>query len=81
MRADAKYQWAMKRIRVGADPGTRVPAARARRHLARLEAAGLRRYQVAMAAGVSAGTISRLSKPTTKYISRIVSTAVLSVAA
>jgi hypothetical protein len=81
MLEDARYQWAMKRLKVGADPASRVPAIRARCHLRALEAAGMTRTVVAQRAGVSAGTISRLAKPTTKRVSRITAAAVLGVVA
>jgi hypothetical protein len=79
LRADARLQWAKRRVRAGADPATRVPARSARRHLQRLEAAGLTRAEVARRAGVSAMTITRLADPATKRASRITVAAVLGV--
>ncbi len=77
--AEGKTAWAMRRVRAGADPATRIPAGRARRHVELLEAAGLTRGEVAKRAGVSASTISRLAAPSTKRTSRITATAVLGV--
>lgn len=77
--AEGRVAWALRRVRAGADPATRVPAIRARRHLARLEGAGLTRGEVARRAGVSGGTISRLAAPGTARVSRITATAVLAV--
>jgi hypothetical protein len=78
--AEAKLEWALRQVRRGADPATRVPSARARRHLAQLEYAGLSRAAIAQRAGVSAATISRLAQPSTARISRITAASVLSVA-
>lgn len=77
---EGRLAWAMRRIRVGADPASRVPAGWARRRLGELEASGLTRGEVARRAGVSAATISRLADPATKRISRITAASVLAVA-
>lgn len=71
----------MRRVRAGAYPATRITADRARRHLRRLERAGLTRTAVAQRAGVSAATISRLAKTSTARVSRITAAAVLGVVA
>jgi Bacterial regulatory proteins, lacI family len=76
---DARLTWALRRIRVGADPATRVPAGYVRRHLHKLEAAGLARTRIAQRAGVSAATISRLADPRTRRISRVTANAVMAV--
>jgi lambda repressor-like predicted transcriptional regulator len=69
----------MRQVRRGRQPATRVPAWAARQHIATLEASGLTRTTIARRAGVSAGTISRLAKPTTERASRLVIAAVLEV--
>jgi lambda repressor-like predicted transcriptional regulator len=78
---EARLAWAMRRVRAGADPATRVPARWARRRVGELESAGMTRAQIARRAGVSPMTITRLADPTTKKISRITATAVLGVSA
>jgi hypothetical protein len=77
--AEGKVTWALRRVRAGADPGTRIPAHHARRHLRQLQAAGMTRAEVAQRAGVSAATISRLAEPDTLRVSRITAAAVLAV--
>jgi transcriptional regulator with XRE-family HTH domain len=54
-----------------------VSAGRARHLIAKLEDAGLSRGEIAQRAGVSAATISRLSKSKTKRASRITVAAVM----
>jgi hypothetical protein len=76
---EARLAWALRRVRIGADPAARVPVRWARRHVARLEGAGMTRGQIAACAGVSAGTISRLMAPGTRRISRITTDAVRAV--
>jgi hypothetical protein len=76
---EAKVAWAMKAVRAGRVPATRIPAGVARWHLRRLEAAGMTRMEVARRAGLSAGTISRLADPKTKLVSRITAAAVRNV--
>jgi hypothetical protein len=76
---EARIAWAVRRVRAGRDPATRVPAEWARRHLRELEQAGLTRGEVARRAGLSAATISRLAAPSTRRASRITTSAVLEV--
>jgi lambda repressor-like predicted transcriptional regulator len=76
---EGKVAWAMRRIRAGAEPATRVSAAWPRHHLHQLETAGMTRTEIARRAGVSPGTISRLAAPDTRRISRIVAAAVMAV--
>lgn len=76
---EARLAWASAQVRRGHDPATRVPAIFARDHIAALERSGLTRTTIARRAGVSAGTISRLSKPSTARASRITVLAVLEV--
>ena len=52
---EAKVAWALRQVRRGRDPATRVPAGSARRHVAELEAAGLTRSAIAERAGVERG--------------------------
>lgn len=76
---EGKLTWAMRRVRAGHDPGTRVPAVYARRRLRELQRAGLTRAEVAHRAGISAATISRLANRRTKRVSRIVANAVMAI--
>jgi hypothetical protein len=74
---EARVVWAVRQVRRGRDPATRVPVGHARRRVAQLEAAGLTRGAIAARAGVSAGTISRLVKPDTTRASRITVAAIM----
>jgi hypothetical protein len=78
LRDDARVAWAVRRVRAGAEPATRVPADVARHRLGELEETGLTRSAIARRAGVSASVVSRLANPTTLRVSRITAAAVLS---
>ncbi len=71
--------WAVRQLRAGREPATRVPAAPSRRHLTELESAGLTRAEVARRAQVAPATLTRLADPSKKRVSRIVAVAVRSV--
>jgi hypothetical protein len=72
--------WALRQVRRGHDPATRLPVGAVRQCVAELEAAGLTRGAIAARAGISASTVSRLVKPETRRASRITVAAIMSVA-
>jgi hypothetical protein len=76
---EAQIAWAMRQVRRGRDRATRVPVARARKHVAELEEAGLTKADVAKRATVSPATISRMAARGTRRVSRIVVAAVMAV--
>jgi hypothetical protein len=79
LRRHAQVWWATRRLRAGADPASRVPVTRLRRHIAVLRAAGLSQGEIARRAAVAPSTITRVLQPGTKRASRIVAAAVLAV--
>jgi hypothetical protein len=75
----AKVKHALRQIRRGRDPATRVPVRYARRRVEQLEAAGMTRTAIAAKAGVAQSTVSRLADRSTKRASRITVAAIMSV--
>jgi hypothetical protein len=66
----ARIASALRQVRRGRDPATRVPAGRARNRLVALEAAGMTRAEVARRAGVSPSSVNRVASSTTAQFIR-----------
>jgi hypothetical protein len=81
LHSAAKQWWAAAQVRKGREPASYFPAARVRKHIGVLEAAGWTRCRIAAAAQVAPATISRVCKPSTRWCSRIVALGVLGVVA
>jgi hypothetical protein len=70
---------AVRQLRRGADPATRVDVRPVRRHVHELLAAGLTRRDIARAAQIAPSTLTRIAEPSTRRVSRIVARSVLAV--
>jgi hypothetical protein len=80
LRRAAQVWWATAQLRGGRhDVASYTSAAPVRRRLEELRRAGWTGDRIAAAAQVSPSTISRISKPSTRWCSRIVARAVLGV--